>query len=308
MKELQSKVNMLISSSLPASVDRDEENLHSNEIEQLRDTIKSQDSVITKLKEERDSLLTALSLVMTDKRDISQPSCLSTSEMKPKAHESEDTSQEDGSLGNDDGWTKVDRKNTKKKKASKSKHSIPNQSKESGPADKSMNVSGKTTTIIVGDSIIKHLQGKRMSKSSNVKVRAFNGSTVEAMTHYIKPSLEEKPDQLILHVGTNNIQSSSPTKLAEDIIQLANSAKKSLPECSIAISSLTVRSDRPNNKSNVIKTNEHLAKLCKRSKFLEFIDNSDVDQSCLNEGGLHLNRKGTSVLAKNLIQFINKDN
>ena len=37
---------------------------------------------------------------------------------------------------------------------------------------------------------------------------------------------------------------------------------------------------------------------------MDFIDNSNIDRSCLNRGKLHLNRKGTAALAKNFIRFV----
>ena len=33
---------------------------------------------------------------------------------------------------------------------------------------------------------------------------------------------------------------------------------------------------------------------------MDFIGNSNIDGSCLNRGKLHMNRKGTVALAKNL--------
>ena len=35
-----------------------------------------------------------------------------------------------------------------------------------------------------------------------------------------------------------------------------------------------------------------------------FIDNANIDGSYLNRGKLHLNRKGTAALAKNLCRFV----
>ena len=37
---------------------------------------------------------------------------------------------------------------------------------------------------------------------------------------------------------------------------------------------------------------------------MDFIDNSNIDELCLNNGKLHLNRKGTAPLAKNLCRFV----
>ena len=50
--------------------------------------------------------------------------------------------------------------------------------------------------------------------------------------------------------------------------------------------------------------NENIHSLCK-SKGLSFIDNSNIDESCLNRRKQHLNRRGSSFLANNFKKFVN---
>ncbi|CAB4034407.1 Hypothetical predicted protein, partial [Paramuricea clavata] len=77
---------------------------------------------------------------------------------------------------------------------------------------------------IVGDSMLKNLKGYRMSKENKVKISTFPGSTTRDMYDYIKPVLRKKPDQVIIHVGTNSLrESESPTSCAEEIVELAKS-------------------------------------------------------------------------------------
>ena len=49
--------------------------------------------------------------------------------------------------------------------------------------------------------------------------------------------------------------------------------------------------------------NNKLKNYCS-SASMNFIDNSDIDESCLNIGRLQLNRKGAATLAKNLCSFV----
>ena len=72
-------------------------------------------------------------------------------------------------------------------------------------------------TLIVGDSIVKNIEGWRLSKrmKSSVPVKSIPGATTKGMKHHIKESLEgNSPDSIILHVGTNNHKN---TESAEDI-------------------------------------------------------------------------------------------
>ena len=58
-----------------------------------------------------------------------------------------------------------------------------------------------------------------------------------------------------------------------------------------------------NKKENIVSTNNRLKMYCKGKEFF-LIDNSNIDASCLNKSKLHLNRKGTSYLAKNFRNHI----
>ena len=78
-----------------------------------------------------------------------------------------------------------------------------------------------------------------MSKVSQVKVSTFSRCTTKDLRDYVKPILRKKPDRLIIHIGTNSLrESSSPTACAQEIIELARSAKNSSPDTDIIISNL----------------------------------------------------------------------
>ena len=53
--------------------------------------------------------------------------------------------------------------------------------------------------------------------------------------------------------------------------------------------------DKPDE---IIAVKDRLQKYC-LSKGLLFVDNRNIDASCLNRGKLHLNRQGTLILADN---------
>ena len=49
-------------------------------------------------------------------------------------------------------------------------------------------------TVIIGDSVTKHLDGRRLQRSSKtirrVSTQTYRGATIENMKHHIRPSLE----------------------------------------------------------------------------------------------------------------------
>ena len=63
----------------------------------------------------------------------------------------------------------------------------------------------------------------------------------------------------------------------------------------LSFSSLIKRYHQDFN-DDIANINEKLQRFC-NSKGLSFIDNNNIDRSCLNKDKLHLNRRGSSYLA-----------
>ena len=61
------------------------------------------------------------------------------------------------------------------------------------------------TIVIVGDLIISVVIEERINKKDRpVKVRNFLVATVADMEHYLIPVIQKQPDNVVLHVGTND--------------------------------------------------------------------------------------------------------
>ena len=162
----------------------------------------------------------------------------------------------------------------------------------------------RRTTTILGDSIVKDLKGNKLKKSlhnENVFIKYFSGATVECMNSYVIPSLKYEPNLVILHCGKNDLRSEKGSEeIANEILNLALKIKK--PYNDVIISGLATRNDDLNDKG--LEVNDHLYYLSKDYD-LEYIDNTNISaRHHLSNGGLHLNFKGSSVLAKNFINAI----
>ena len=81
----------------------------------------------------------------------------------------------------------------------------------------------KHVVVIPRDSLIKSVQGWRVSKRTKVKtlVTAFPAA-VEDRFNYIKPTMKHHPEEIVLHVGTNHLKNSDSRKVAERIVDLGN--------------------------------------------------------------------------------------
>ena len=68
-------------------------------------------------------------------------------------------------------------------------------------------ISGKAIkeVIIIGDSMLNNINSRVLSKSEKVEVLKFPGATSRAIVGKIDDVLNQKPESLIVHVGTNNL-------------------------------------------------------------------------------------------------------
>ena len=164
----------------------------------------------------------------------------------------------------------------------------------------------KPCVIIAGDSMLKYINGRKLSSQisnqSLTYVKAFPGATVEDMSDYIMPSLRRKPEEVILHVGTNNLKFSEPREIAEGIVNLGLKIQNHSPDCKITISSLISRSDQTLN--GKIKDVSKIVNQFAKQHAWRTIPHSNIKNEHLNASGLHLNVQGTKLLAKNLISHL----
>ena len=204
-----------------------------------------------------------------------------------------------------DDWQPV-----KKKKKKKGKASSQNQQLQMENNDTTENSQGEQRpnegTIIVGDSIVKGLRRDLLSRAAKqrVTVRSFPGATTADMEHYLQPSLATKPKAIILHVGTNDLKNSSSARnVAEKIVDLGNMIATNSPNTSVTISAITQRSDEESLKRKVKDCNKVLKKFCNQNGW-GFVEHLNIDETCLNNYKLHLNKKGIAILASNFVNNI----
>ena len=160
----------------------------------------------------------------------------------------------------------------------------------------------KKPIVIIGDSIIKNIDPKRLSKKP-VRKFTYPGKTADQISEEVMSiNVNGDPAHVIVHAGTNNLPTDSAQRCAEKIVDLAKSVKLKFPNSIIAVSALTHREDLDLS-AKLHDANESLKSLSESNNFT-FIDNSIIDNSCLNSSKLHLNSKGSSLLAVKFINFV----
>ena len=155
---------------------------------------------------------------------------------------------------------------------------------------------------IIGDSMVKQITGPGISKNDQVQVKTHPGATTEDIIDYIKPTIRQKPDIVIIHSGTNDL--TKDVSIMSRVRKVVAAVKEIDTEGKIKLdfSGIVARGDINKEEDIVIITNNRLEKYCKGNEFF-FINNSNIDVSCLNKSKLHL-RKGIHYLAKNFRKHI----
>ena len=152
--------------------------------------------------------------------------------------------------------------------------------------------------------MIKNQKSWEMSKklkNTNVYVRHFTGAKVRCMKNHIKPTLREKPDHIVLHVGTNDLVSDRPPDLiAKPIVNVASSMKNENHD--VSVSNIITRADHFKEKANEV--NDYLSKLCMERNIYLIDHLKTLKTQHLNGSKLHLNRRG--VLQNTLCKFLSK--
>lgn len=156
------------------------------------------------------------------------------------------------------------------------------------------------TTLILGDSIISGIIEKRLCRNDKlVKVRSFPGAKVEDLFHYIVPLLKKRPDNIIIHCGTNNTGSHEPQEIVDELLKLKMFILQSLPDSTVIFSYPTVRNDNPFKNNTLQLVRSYLNQLK-----VESIHHDNITPDCLGKSKLHLSAQGTARLAMNFKSFI----
>ena len=101
---------------------------------------------------------------------------------------------------------------------------------------------------------------------------------------------------IIIHTGTNDVrrEASRTTKLRLQRLEI-NLVHKGYRH--VALSGVVFRGN-DHIRRKTLDVNQELAQICKRNNW-QYIDNGNIDSSCIDRDGLHLNQNGRLRLASN---------
>ena len=157
----------------------------------------------------------------------------------------------------------------------------------------------KKFVLVVGNSLLNGIAESKLSKDRHIRVQPISGAKIKDISNNLDELIHNDLKTIIMHVGTNNAVEDTPEDIYNDLISLKLKIEDKIPSCQVVVSCLIKRSD--NVKAN--KTAEKVNSFTKLAK-LKFIDNGNITDKHLGRRGLHLNRNGNIIFAKNLLNAI----
>ena len=164
--------------------------------------------------------------------------------------------------------------------------------------------------IVVGDSHLINIK-RRLFNDSLINgkgyIKCYKGAKAEDLNYHIMPSLlREKPDIVLINIGSNDINFKNLTidlcDLAQQIIDLGFLCKQYGVKEVIISSIIPKKSVRLT--CLIRELNEKLKNLCEKNQMF-FLSNDNIDSSQICNDGIHLTDTGVNMLADNLVDYLN---
>ena len=142
--------------------------------------------------------------------------------------------------------------------------------------------------MVVGDSIVKKVKGWELSTKDDLfVVKSFPGPKTDDMESYIKPTLKNKFERIIIYCGTNDLKNNTPQSIANNILSLAKSSQQE--NNIVLVSFIVLRKDHLDKKGKEV--NFILGKRCNEMNLAFTSDGNIRTRYHCNYDSLHLNDK-----------------
>ena len=165
-------------------------------------------------------------------------------------------------------------------------------------------VNAENTVLVIGDSMVKHIDAKKIAKAAHCKAvsHSYSGATIHQLTEKFNDEIEKQQyHTVILHVGKNDLTHDDPEKAASNMENLINKVKASAKN--IAVSGVIKRYDGKVNNNIIYHYNKLIHNICAKQN-IAFIDNNCIDKPLLNRSKLHLNHEGDRTLGSAFCTYL----
>ena len=102
----------------------------------------------------------------------------------------------------------------------------------------------KDTTLVIGDSMLAGLREAKLSRNKKIKVRFLPHAKTEDLQYHLIPYLKKKPDNIIIHIGTNDSRYKSEDPTYKELLNVKQIIHKLHPDCKNIVVSSAIYSNR----------------------------------------------------------------
>ena len=169
-----------------------------------------------------------------------------------------------------------------------------------GMGDGAGDESGEGKIQVIGDFMLNNMTLRELNKIHNVKVDFIYGCMTYDLVNHVQ-RLKQNLHKLIIHVGSNDAADNND--INRYLQNITKYMKQHHPTTRLTFSSVIVRKDRPILVERIRRMNEKLEKHCE-AEGVGYIDNSNITDTSLDVSKVHLNKKGSSLLANNILAHI----
>ncbi|CAG2231196.1 unnamed protein product [Mytilus edulis] len=135
-----------------------------------------------------------------------------------------------------------EKKNSEKNEPDRSNNNIKSYAGVRNPTLRKENSHHRDTydLLIIGSSIIKDIDGKRLYKNRKVKVITLHDKTVFGAIQYIK-SFRDKAKHIMFQIGSNDIEQKTPDEVIEEIEELVRVTQRYNPDATITFDGIHIK-------------------------------------------------------------------
>ena len=157
--------------------------------------------------------------------------------------------------------------------------------------------------LLLGDSHVRRLDEKKLLAKS-IAAKGIGGIKSDQIISRHKQTINselQKFEEVIIHIGSNDISKGIPVKKIIDNVDTASQRLQEVKPCiKITLSSIFLQGYDPPKNVNVVEANQALKRYC-LTKGWDFIDHGNIAFKHLDKGGMHLTPEGNRLFARNLL-------
>ena len=105
-------------------------------------------------------------------------------------------------------------------------------------------------------------------------------------------------------VRMSYLRNNHASKIVDGIAEVCDIIQTESPSTEIVISEVILRTDKTEHKQKIGETNTLLANFCESRNYY-VIKHDNIEEKHINPYGVHLNRAGTTALARNILDYFN---